>query len=81
MGVLLRAAASVGIRVHLGLAAQMHLKTPSGENALYVNSTVLGAFRQFAAKAFHVTEPARNPPRTRSYFSVWPRPGAISRKI
>jgi hypothetical protein len=46
VGVLLRAAASVGIRVHLGLAAQMHLKTPSGENALYVNSTVLSAFQQ-----------------------------------
>ena len=38
---MLRAAASVGLRVHLGLAAQKHLKTSDGQNAVYVNATVV----------------------------------------
>ena len=46
IGVILRAAKSVGLRVHLGLAAQKHLVTADDKNALYVNATTLGKFRE-----------------------------------
>jgi hypothetical protein len=46
VGTIIRAAAAVGLRVHLGLAIQKHLTEPDGQNPLYANATVLQAFRE-----------------------------------